>query len=118
MTIAADNNHKLPTVEMFYKEYISGSEELRAAIQRREWSDIERYVLWREEKLEELQSLPTDTEPLKVLHKEYLDRIMILELANINSLNEIVESLKVSIREGVSIAFSHTLKLSSLRSLK
>ncbi len=99
MTSSADSTYKLPFVETFYKEYISGSEELRAAIQRREWSDIERYVLWREEKLEELQSLPTDSEPLKVLHKEYLDRIMVLELANISSLNEIVESLKVSIRE-------------------
>jgi len=99
MTSTADSTYKLPFVETFYKEYISGSEELRAAIQRREWPDIERYVLWREEKLEELQSLPTDSEPLKVLHKEYLDRIMVLELANISSLNEIVESLKVSIRE-------------------
>ena len=99
MTISADTNYRLSSVEKFYQDYISRSEELRAAIQRREWVDIERYIRWREEKLGELNTLPTDSEPLKEVHKEYLDRIMILELANINSLNEVMESLKVSIRE-------------------
>lgn len=99
MTTSADNNYRISSVEKFYQDYISRSEELRAAIQRQEWPDIERYVLWREERLGELHSLPADSEPLKQVHKEYLDRIMILELANINSLNEVMESLKLSIRE-------------------
>lgn len=99
MTTSADNNYRVSSVERFYQDYISHSEELRAAIQRQEWPDIERYVLWREEKLGELNSLPTDSEPLKEVHQEYLNRIMVLELANINSLNEVMESLKALIRE-------------------
>jgi hypothetical protein len=107
MTTSADTNYRVSSVENFYKEYIAHSEELRAAIQRQEWSDIERYVLWREEKLGELNSLPTDTESLKDIHKEYLNRIMVLEMANINSLNEVMETLKTMIRE------SHEHKLAA-----
>jgi hypothetical protein len=99
MTTSADTTSRVSSVEKFYQDYISHSEELRAAIQRQEWPDIERYVLWREEKLGELNSLPTDTEPLKEVHQEYLNRIMVLELANINSLNEVMESLKSLIRQ-------------------
>jgi hypothetical protein len=100
MTTSADTHYRVSSVEKFYQDFISHSEELSAAIQRREWPDIERYVVWREEKLGELHSLPADSEPLKHVHQEYLNRIMILELANINSLNEVMESLKLSIREG------------------
>jgi hypothetical protein len=107
MTTSADNNIRISSVERFYQDYISHSEELRAAIQRQEWPDIERYVLWREEKLGELNSLPTDSELLKEVHQEYLNRIMVLELANINSLNEVMESLKALIRE------SHEHKLAA-----
>jgi hypothetical protein len=100
MDTAADNESRLSSVESFYKEYIARSEELRAAIERREWADIERYVLWREELLGALHTLPVDAELLEHVHKEYLNRIMILELENINSLNEVMGSLKASIREG------------------
>ena len=70
MTLSADNNIRISSVEKFYQEYISHSEELRAAIQRQEWPDIERYVLWREEKLGELNALPADSESLKEVHQE------------------------------------------------
>ncbi len=107
MTTSADNQYRVSSVEKFYQEYISHSEELRAAIQRQEWPDIERYVLWREEKLGEMNDLPTDSEPLKEIHQEYLNRIMVLEMANINSLNEVMETLKSLIRE------SHEHKLAA-----
>jgi hypothetical protein len=99
METIADNNGRLSSVETFYQDYIARSEELRAAIQRKEWGDIERYVAWREEKLGELAALPADSQQLKEMHKEYLNRIMVLEFANITTLNEMMESLKTSIRE-------------------
>lgn len=99
MTTSADDTNRVSSVEKFYQEYLSRSEELRAAIQRREWVDIERYVLWREERLGELNTLPVGSPTLERTHKEYLNKIMILELANITSLKEVMESLKCSIRE-------------------
>jgi hypothetical protein len=107
METSADNDYRISSVEKFYQEYISHSEELRAAIQREEWPDVERYVRWREEKLGELNSLPADSEALKEVHQEYLNRIMVLEMANINSLNEVMETLKSLIRN------SHDHKLAA-----
>lgn len=105
MTQSADTTNTVSSVEKFYREYISHTEELGVAIQRQEWPDIERYMLWREERLGELNFLPTDSEQLKEVHQEYLNRIMILEMANINSLNEVMDRLKSLIREN----HDHTL---------
>lgn len=108
MTIAADNDCSPSSVERFYQDYIEHTEHLREAIHRREWGNIERYVSWREEKLREMNALPVDSDTIEDVHKEYLNRIMALELANINSLNEVMESLKVSIRENGDTALGST----------
>lgn len=94
-----DTPSSITFVEAFYSDYIARSEELQGAIQRSEWTDINRYVAWREEKLSELESLPRDTGALESVHKEYLSKIMVLELENINSLNGMMQTLKASIRE-------------------
>lgn len=98
MKSSADNHSKASAIESFYQEYIARTEELRAAIERQDWSDVRRFVSWREERLAELAALPTGEGQLNELHAEYLSRIMVLEAANINAVNDIRESLKSSIR--------------------
>ncbi|HLP17796.1 MAG TPA: hypothetical protein VK470_16150 [Bacteroidota bacterium] len=86
-------------MEAFYLDYIARSEELQAAIRRREWGEINHFIAWREQKLSQLGTLPSSTDEERRVHKEYLSRIMVLELDQINSLNNIIQSIKSSIRE-------------------
>jgi hypothetical protein len=99
MTNSADDQSTEATIEKFYEEYIARTEELRAAIQRQDWGDVRRFVAWREERLTQLPTLPMRAGGLNALHQEYLSRIMVLEAANIASINETMDSIKTLIRK-------------------
>jgi hypothetical protein len=106
----ADNRSSSSILDSFYSEYIMRAEELQEAIRRQDWTEIRRFIAWREEKLALLTTLPVSSEADRSIHKEYLNKIMILELEQINTLNELMQSLKSSIRESQEQV--HTLRYS------
>ncbi len=85
--------------EQFYRNYIARSEEMKIAIQRKDWANVDQYVQWREEHLTQMKEAIEHNDVTADIHKEWLNKIMVLECENIFSLTKMTELLKHSIQE-------------------
>ena len=81
-----------------YNAYLTHSEELRSALQRQAWDDVEQYLLWREKELPTMLSSHNLSQEYTTIQKEFLNKIIILDAQTIVILREKITEIKMQIK--------------------